>query len=432
MDSVVTIERFADQGRCIAHIDGRVVFVRFALPGEKDRITLDEPHDRQDRFWTGEVTEVLSPSPLRVKPAWKLAGPLADGGGVGGADLIHVSLQGQHEWKKSVIDQQMLRLGGVESDVPVHAAPGDDQRGGLHWRTRIEMIADENGMPSMRRRASHHRVPITDMPLATEELLGIARQENIWRGGFKPGSQIRLAVPQLHGSERRGNNYAVFADGKLQAGEPVLTETVPQVQIGSTAQTITYEVNARGFWQVHRCAPQMLVNQVLQDAQEQIDSVPRTMWDLYSGSGLFALALGLLAGRGGNGLFTVEGSAVAVRSARANLRHAGLGAAQAKCGSVERVLRSIPSRYLHPDLVVLDPSRAGAKRAVIHQIAEAGPRVVIYVSCNPTSLARDTATLIAQDYRPVDLQAFDLYPMTHHVETIATFVQTREARRRAA
>jgi tRNA/tmRNA/rRNA uracil-C5-methylase (TrmA/RlmC/RlmD family) len=432
MDSVVTIERFADQGRCIAHIDGRVVFVRFALPGEKVRIHLDEPYNRQDRFWTGEVTDVLESSPLRVEPAWKLAGPLAQGGGVGGADLIHVSLKGQHEWKKSVIDQQMLRLGGVESDVQIHAAPGDDQLGGLHWRTRIEMIADENGMPSMRRRESHHRVPITDMPLATEELLGIARQENVWNGGFAPSSQIRLAVPALHGSEHRGNNYALYANGKLQAGQAVLTESVPGVQIGSQQRTLRYHVSAQGFWQVHRRAPELLINQVLLDAQQQISSVPRTIWDLYSGSGLFAMALGLLAGRGGNGLFTVEGSSVAVRSARANLRHAGLGAAQVKCGSVERVLRSIPSRFLHPDLVVLDPARAGAKKTVIHQIAEAGAHVVIYVACSPTSLARDTATLIEEGYRPVDLQAFDIYPMTHHVETIATFVQTREARRRAA
>ena len=86
MDVEMTIERYADQGRCVGHVDGRVVFVRFALPGEKVRVTLDEPHDRADRFWTGEVTEVLEASPERVQPAWPLAGPIAQGGGVGGAD----------------------------------------------------------------------------------------------------------------------------------------------------------------------------------------------------------------------------------------------------------------------------------------------------------------------------------------------------------
>ena len=95
MQAEVRIERYADQGRCVAHIDGRVVFVRFALPGELVRIELDEPHDRDDRFWTGEVIEVLEASEDRVDPAWSLAGPLAMGGGVGGADLVHVSLPGQ-------------------------------------------------------------------------------------------------------------------------------------------------------------------------------------------------------------------------------------------------------------------------------------------------------------------------------------------------
>ena len=104
----VLIERFADQGRCIAHVDGRVVFVRFALPGETDRIRIDEPCDRDDRFWTGEVVTVLTPSPYRCAPVWPLAGPLAEGGGVGGADLIHVSLEGQHQWKKTVIDLKCL------------------------------------------------------------------------------------------------------------------------------------------------------------------------------------------------------------------------------------------------------------------------------------------------------------------------------------
>lgn len=96
----VTIERFADQGRCIAHVDGRVVFVRFALPGERVRISLDPGAERKDRFWTGEVVEVLEASPYRVSPAWPAAGPVSMGGGVGGADLVHVNLEGQHLWKR--------------------------------------------------------------------------------------------------------------------------------------------------------------------------------------------------------------------------------------------------------------------------------------------------------------------------------------------
>ena len=91
MQAEVRIERYADQGRCVAHIDGRVVFVRFALPDELVRVELDEPHDRDDRFWTGEVVEVLEPSEDRITPAWPLAGPLAMGGG-GAARISCTSL----------------------------------------------------------------------------------------------------------------------------------------------------------------------------------------------------------------------------------------------------------------------------------------------------------------------------------------------------
>ena len=218
MQAEVRIERYADQGRCVAHIDGRVVFVRFALPDELVRVELDEPHDRDDRFWTGEVVEVLEPSEDRVTPAWPLAGPLAMGGGVGGADLVHVSLPGQLKWKAITVSEQMSRLGHIDVAVPIERMPGDKAAGGLNWRTRIEMIADDNGMPSMRRRGTHNRVAIDTMPLATRTLLDVAKREHVWEGGFEPGSQIRLSVPEPRGeivdTAAADDNYAVLVDGE--------------------------------------------------------------------------------------------------------------------------------------------------------------------------------------------------------------------------
>ena len=230
MQAEVRIERYADQGRCVAHIDGRVVFVRFALPDELVRVELDEPHDRDDRFWTGEVVEVLEPSEDRITPAWPLAGPLAMGGGVGGADLVHVSLPGQLKWKAITVSEQMSRLGHIDVAVPIERMPGDKAAGGLNWRTRIEMIADDNGMPSMRRRGTHNRVAIDTMPLATRTLLDVAKREHVWEGGFEPGSQIRLSVPEPRGeivdTAAADDNYAVLVDGELRAGSQLLTEQV--------------------------------------------------------------------------------------------------------------------------------------------------------------------------------------------------------------
>ena len=157
MQLEVRIERYADQGRCVAHIDGRVVFVRFALPGELVEIELDEPHNRKNRFATGEVVRVIEPSPYRVDPVWQLAGPAAlGGGGVGGADLIHVSLPGQIEWKSTMVREQMERLGKVTLDtVPVTRLDCDTKTQGLYWRTRIEMVTNGEGRVTMRKRGTH-------------------------------------------------------------------------------------------------------------------------------------------------------------------------------------------------------------------------------------------------------------------------------------
>lgn len=419
MQAEVRIERYADQGRCVAHIDGRVVFVRFALPGELVRIELDEPHDRDERFWTGEVVEVLEASADRVEPAWALAGPLAMGGGVGGADLVHVSLAGQLTWKAVTVSEQMKRLGHVDVSVPVSRVAGDEELGGLHWRTRIEMIADENGMPSMRRRGTHVRVPLATMPLATNALLDVAAANGVWDGGFEPGSQIRLSVPEpRHGEDGAGvgGNYAVLVDGELKAGSRRLTE-----QVTVAGREFTYGVDANGFWQVHREAPVALADHVIDLVRGEMDGVvSAVLWDLYSGSGLFTLPLAtLIAER--TRVFSVEGGDVAVKSQQRNLRALDLNDVDVCCGDVSRTLAHVPAHLAHPDVVVLDPPRAGAHAKVCRQIAEAAPHAIVYIACDCTSLARDTATILDLGYELADIHAYDIYPMTHHVETVALF-----------
>lgn len=419
MQAEVRIERYADQGRCVAHIDGRVVFVRFALPGELVRIELDEPHDRDERFWTGEVVEVLETNADRVEPAWALAGPLAMGGGVGGADLVHVSLAGQLTWKAVTVSEQMKRLGHVDVAVPVSRAAGDEELGGLHWRTRIEMIADENGMPSMRRRGTHVRVPLSTMPLATNALLDVASANGVWDGGFEPGSQIRLSVPEpRHGEGITGvgGNYAVLVDGELKAGSRRLTE-----QVTVAGREFTYGVDANGFWQVHREAPVALADHVIDLVRGEMDgAVSAVLWDLYSGSGLFTLPLATMVAERTR-VFSVEGGDVAVKSQQRNLRALDLNDVDVRCGDVSRTLAHVPAHLAHPDVVVLDPPRAGAHAKVCRQIAEAAPRAIVYIACDCTSLARDTATLTGLGYELADIHAYDIYPMTHHVETVALF-----------
>ncbi len=419
MEATIRIERYADQGRCVGHIDGRVVFVRFALPGELVRIALDEPHDREDRFWTGEVLEVLEASEDRADPVWPLAGPLAMGGGVGGADLVHVTLQGQLKWKSTSVAEQMSRLGHVDVEVPIDRMPEDEAEQGLHWRTRIEMIADTDGRPSMRRRGTHVRVPIDTMPLASKALLDVAEREHVWDGGFTPGSQIRLSVPEPRSNDSAEDNYAVLVDGQVTAGNRDLTEKVTV-----DGREFEYVVDAGGFWQMHRHAPIALTNHVISLVRGELDGVKSAcLWDLYSGSGLFTLPLATLSAERTR-MLSVEGGKIAVKSAQRNLRHIHLGNVDARVGDVAKTLANVRNDLSKPDVVVLDPPRAGARAKVCRQIAQAEARSVVYIACDPASLARDTATLVSLGYELADIHAFDIYPMTHHVETVALFRRT--------
>ena len=477
MQVTMRIERYADQGRCVGHLDGRVVFVRFALPGELVVVRMDEPMRAKAHFFTGEVVEVLEPSADRVEPKWKLAGPLAQGGGVGGADLIHVSLPGQIRWKSSVIANQFQRLAHMDvldNDVRVERMPGDEELNGFNWRTRMELVADNEGRLSMRKRESHDRIAIDTMPLASRAVLAVADSLDLWNRKFEPNSQIRLAVPEprvegldfgVDSSDNPsdkaallsaiGENYALIVNDEIVAGSALLRERVRVAVDGDSSRmrTFDYDVDARGFWQIHREAPEHLVNYVLGLVRSTLGgrSKNTVLWDLYSGSGLFTIPLATLANVSGGSavgvgvsgaagasgaaepahVLSIEGAPIAVKNARRNIGRAGLSrdVVEALEGDVAQTLESqvfkasksskIVRRFAHPDVVVLDPPRAGAKAQVCKQIAKSGVRSVVYVACDPTSLARDVGTFKELGYNVQSLRAFDLYPNTHHVECVA-------------
>ncbi|EIK80599.1 hypothetical protein CGSMWGv55152_02106 [Gardnerella vaginalis 55152] len=460
MQVTMRIERYADQGRCVGHLDGRVVFVRFALPGELVVVRMDEPMRAKAHFFTGEVVEVLEPSVDRVEPQWKLAGPLAQGGGVGGADLIHVSLPGQIRWKASVIANQFQRLAHMDvsaSDITVERMPGDEELNGFNWRTRMELVADDEGRLSMRKRESHDRIAIDTMPLASRAVLAVADSLDLWNREFEPNSQIRLAVPEprvegldfgVSGDKTAlldaiGENYALIVNDELVAGSALLRERVRVAVDGDSSRmrTFDYDVDARGFWQIHRAAPEHLVNYVLGLVRSALGGRTKNtvLWDLYSGSGLFTIPLATLANVGGDvdgsaeqaRVLSIEGAPIAVKNARRNIGRAGLSrdVVEALEGDVAQTLESqvfkasksskIVRRFAHPDVVVLDPPRAGAKAQVCKQIAKSGARSVVYVACDPTSLARDVGTFRELGYSVQSLRAFDLYPETHHTESVA-------------
>ncbi|HEY3438229.1 MAG TPA: TRAM domain-containing protein [Actinotalea sp.] len=388
----------AHGGHCVARHEGRVVFVRHTLPGEQVRAVLTDA-GQGAKFWRADAVEVLRPSADRVPSAWPEAGP----GGVGGAELAHVALPAQRAWKAAVVAEQLTRLGHVDRAVDVEAAPGETD--GLGWRTRIELVADRSGHAGMHRARSHDIVALNDMPLAVPGL----RELGLFSRTWTPGARITAVAPV--GADRP----LVLVDGVPWTERGLDPRPNARTSVREEAEVdgrrLTWRVSGDGFWQVHRAAPTVL-------AQAVVDAVgPRagaTVVDLYAGAGLLTVPLAHLVGDGGR-VLAVEGDAKAVRDARRNLHDSPH--VELHLGGVREVLASDALR--HADVVVLDPPRVGAGRAVVDQVARLAPERVVYVACDPAALARDVAYLAAHGYGLTGLRAFDLFPMTHHVECVA-------------
>jgi tRNA/tmRNA/rRNA uracil-C5-methylase (TrmA/RlmC/RlmD family) len=346
----------------LPEVGGTVVFVRHTLPGELVTVRITEGQVG-DRFYRGDAIAVHRPSEDRVPPPCRYAGPAL----CGGCDLQHVALPAQRRLKAQVVEEQLRRLAGLERAVDVEPVPGDD--GGLRWRSRMRFhpTADAHG-PVLGLRAHRSRtvIPIDDCLIQA------------------PGA--RLSVE----------------------GEPTATDPVVESVLGHD-----FTVAADGFWQVHLGAPEALVRAVLDAAAPQPGE---RVLDLYSGVGLFTAFLAEAVGERGR-VVAVEGDRRASEHAAANL--AAYPWVRTVEGPVERVLAALPEDPY--DVVVLDPPREGARRPVVDQVTRLQPRVVVHVACDPAAFARDTSLLAESGYSLVGLRAFDLFPMTQHVEVVGTF-----------
>ena len=383
----------AHGGHFVARHEGRVVFVRHALPGERVRAEVTEARPGQ-RFVRADAVEVLEPSPRRVTPPCPYAGP----GRCGGCDFQHAELAYQRVLKTAVVREQFERLAGVSVDVEVEGVPGD--REGLGWRTRVEFAVDASGTPGLRRHRSHDVLPITDCLIAHERVRDAGVLDRRW-----PGERaVDVIAPST-------DDAAVVV--RIPSDE-TSTPTVRERVVTASWQG-EFAVGARGFWQVHPGAAALFVETVMGWLRPQPGE--RAL-DLYAGVGLFAAALADSVGASGS-VLAVEAEGPAMSSARANL--ASRHWAETRPGRVERVLKPLVRQGIKADLAVLDPPRTGAGRLVVEQLAALAPRAVGYVACDPAALARDTAYLRQAGFGLRALRAFDAFPMTHHVECVALF-----------
>lgn len=404
IDNVAHGGRFVGRHRTDSDERGRVVFVPDTMPGETVRAQVVEV---KKSFATAVALEVVSASPDRVPHVWDEASieraPLER---AGGAEFGHIALPRQRELKQRVIEDALERTGGMTREVPVAAAPGDDERGGLGWRTRVRLHVDDRGRQGPFAPRSHEVVPVADLPLATE--------------GIRLSAQLDQRLPGVTAVDyvQYGDEVDVIAmEGAPERGR---TDTIVETVGGRE-----FELDRSGFWQVHREAPGVLTDAVRRAIDA--DAVDAAGWslDLYGGVGLFAATIADVLGERTR-VTSVEADEVATDHASENLAE-WLGAS-AETGRVDRWLRELAKRAskaererLSRGVVVLDPPRSGAGREVVEQLVALEPAQIVYVACDPVALARDAKLLAERGWSVDSLEAFDLFPHTHHVEAVASF-----------
>ena len=377
----VEIGPIAHGGHFIARHKGQVIFVRYGITGEEAVVEITSTSAKLAR---GDAIEILKPSKYRVVPPCKYAVP----GGCGGCDFQHIEISAQLELKRSVIREQFSRLGRIEIDLDVLPV---EPINGLHWRTRMDFAISKNGKPGLYSARSKEVTEIDKCLIAVEAINDPAMFVRSWKG------EDRLEVAVSSSGEKN-----VSRGGRSISGPTQLHEVVGEH---------TYQISPTSFWQSHSAAPKTLTKLVMDlMALRPGDQV----CDLYGGVGLFTAPMAEDVGDIGK-VHLIESSHRATQDALKIFEK--VKNVVVHSGRVEQKLPLIN----RVDVILLDPPRTGAGEMVVKQMIAKKPRTIVYVSCDPASLARDARALEEGGYHLNHIVGFDLFPMTQHVECVARF-----------
>ncbi len=373
----VEIERILPGGVGLAHADGKTVLVSLAAPGDHLRVQVER---EQGNVLFASVVEVLTPSPVRVEP------PCPYFGRCGGCDFQQLTYEAQLAAKAGIISDCLQRIARLDPlpSITVHPSPNN-------WRYRVRatwQIDQEKREIGYYERGSRRVCDVADCAVLMPELQETLEQVRAaeW-SEFPPDLKHLDVVAGEHGVSL-SPPFAEFetSDLSLRVGDEV------------------YQYNAESFFQINPALLPQLIDFALSGAGGE------TALDLYCGVGLFTLPLSRRFAK----VVGIEANHVATRFARRNLQHAGLTNARVITGNVAEEIKNAQD----VDFILLDPPRAGAESVVIKGILDLHPKRISYVSCDPATLARDLKKLIAGGYVVESIAGFDLFPQTHHVETV--------------
>jgi len=377
----------ANGGSCVAHHEGRVVFVRYALPGERVRVRVTA---ERGSYWHAEVVEVIEPSPDRTASLCPIAG--VDGAGC--CDLAFAVPEAVRALKAQVVANQLERLGGYrwtgEAEPLSDPAP-------TGWRTRVRLDVGADGRPGFHR--YHSDELVTDLRCAQ---LPAGMLDGLDGLDWPATAQLHVVV------DDDGARHVVRT---MRQGRRSATKVVEgRYDAVQRVRGRRWRIPVTAFWQAHRDAAAVYSALAADWAQP---GTGMTAWDLYGGAGVFAAVLGEAVGETGR-VLTVDTSRAATQAGRAAL--ADLPQVEVITDSVRRALLA---QQANADVALLDPPRAGAGREVIDLLAAAGVPRVVHIGCEAASFARDVGLYLGHGYTVEKIKVFDAFPLTHHTECVA-------------
>ena len=385
----------------------RLLPVPAGLPGEEVTIAVQEaanvPPKRHRKRWKPRpprvwITEIHTPSEFRVEARCPVFGEC------GGCQLQHLRYPAQLAWKRSLVEQLLREVGGFVDPPLLDAVPCDDPWG---YRNHMRFSVNRDGQPGLTARGSHRVLPLANCPIAHEQInraLTVlsaapnARPQVLIRCGAATGQVMIQPQPEAN-----------VAQQLLDAGLELRGETMEERLSGET-----FRIRPSSFFQTNSAQAekmmQMVLDGLLRDAPREGSRL--TVVDAYCGVGTFSLLLARRVGK----VIAIEESASAIKDAQWNLRE--VSNVEIRKGKVEDVL---PGLGTDIDGLVIDPPRAGCQRSVLDTLAQHPVASIVYVSCEPSTLARDLHTLchIHSTYRLRSVQPLDMFPQTAHIECMA-------------
>ena len=396
----------AHGGDALGRHEGRVIFVPYGIPDERVRVEITENRGRWAR---ARLIEILRPSPHRVKP------PCPYFGTCGGCQWQHLDYEAQLAYKTTIVSEQLNHLGGLQEAPVEPTLPSVDT---WHYRNHAQFTPSSDGRLGFKMARSKRVVPIAECLLlhplladlfSTLDLALPGLERLSLRAGIRTGET--MLIFETVDDEPPGIEVDVPVSCVLLLKDGTLVNLVGSNHFTEILGNRRFQVSAPSFFQVNTAQAERLVEIVAAFLQLTGDE---SLLDVYCGVGTFALSLASQARR----VIGVESNPYAVADARLNAQ--GLSNVEFIEGRVEDVL---PNLDFAVDATVLDPPRQGCRPEVLQALTDLKPARIVYVSCDPATLARDARRLGDAGYRLVKVRPVDMFPQTYHIESVSLWMR---------